>query len=187
MWTDDVVAVAAAAQALLLIVAAGIAWRQVRESVNLRRDQARPYVVVYARSLPTSRHLLELVVENFGLTPARDTVIVIEPPIESTLNMGAYPVRNWRALSHPISQLVPRQRLSTLLDSALGRFADTCKLPHQYRVTLTYRDDAGRPYQDESVLDLEASRGSSYVDQKGIGDVVKELQSLNKVLDSWTA
>ncbi len=70
--TDWLTAISTLGTMAVALGAAVPAYRAVRESRNLREDQARPFVVVTLEPSGASRHFLDLVVRNHGKTMARD-------------------------------------------------------------------------------------------------------------------
>jgi hypothetical protein len=77
-WTvERVVALATTGQLLVLVAAALYARAQVREARELRRDEARPYVVVDLE--PDRPPFMNLVVANLGRTMARNVRIETDP------------------------------------------------------------------------------------------------------------
>jgi hypothetical protein len=185
---ETVIAVATAVQAAVVVVAAVIAWGQVREARALRIDQAQPYVIVYLKETAASRHLVDLVIENVGRTAARDVRISITPPPKSALDQGDDSDRfaRWGALRDGIDTLAPRQRLSSLFDGLIQRFPSD--LPRKYDVTVRFRDDRGdRPHEYHYTLDFDTYFGAQFVAEKGIHDAARALEEILKRVTAWTA
>lgn len=185
LWTE-VGAVAAAAQVLILLGAAIFAWLQVREARTLRREQTRPYVIVYLRLHPESPSVAEIVVENIGATPAKDVRVAIDPPFVSSLDRGGGGrVDTWGLIARGVAQIAPHQQLSTFADVLHSRFGDESLLS-SYTVKIPYKDGRGKEkFTDTSVLDFDAFRGKHYLTPKNIGDVVDQLKKVASVLESW--
>jgi hypothetical protein len=189
----DWLAVAAVAQVVVLLFAALYARRQVREARSLRAVQTRPYVVVYFETSRVARHLIDLVVENIGQTPALNVSISFSPRLETTLlaPAGQDRANDWVALSEGIPYLAPRQRMMHLLESAIARYNSESKLPRRYEVTVSYSEVAtrGRQVADHSeryVLDIGVWYGSHYVTEKGLHDVGDALEDMAKTFKAWT-
>lgn len=70
-------------------LAAGVAafW-QVREMRRTREHESRPYPVVFMELNDSNRHVVELVVKNFGRTCAYDVAIEFDPPLVRTAGSG---------------------------------------------------------------------------------------------------
>jgi hypothetical protein len=66
--------------ALVAIIAALFAWRQVREARRLRQEQTQPYVAVTMETSAAAQNIVDLVVKNFGTTAAYDVSVSIDPP-----------------------------------------------------------------------------------------------------------
>ncbi|MCV7359540.1 hypothetical protein [Mycolicibacterium fluoranthenivorans] len=74
------------ATAAIALGAAAFAWSQVREARRTREEQAQPNVVLYAEPNPSTKQFLEIVVKNFGTTPAYNVKTIVNPPIKATPN-----------------------------------------------------------------------------------------------------
>ena len=81
-WTDVAQVVILAAELLVLVVAAAVAWRQVREARRLREDQSRPFVVI---DFEVEGMLFFLRISNIGTTLARNVRFEINPPLSSAI------------------------------------------------------------------------------------------------------
>src|SRR5271166_428445 len=64
---------------------------QVDEARRTRELQAQPNVVLYSEPNPSVWQILEVVVKNFGTTPAYDIKISITPQLQATPNHVTYP------------------------------------------------------------------------------------------------
>lgn len=186
-WTSTWTAIGVLAQAAILLFAAIFAGWQVREARSLRREQMRPYVIAYLRRHEIVESLLEIVVENIGARPAKNVHFDVSPAFVSTLDQpGKELVKDWTVFSEGVAQIAPGQRLTTIADSSLGRYADGSELPTTYKVVATYRNDHWREeLVDESVIDMNSFRGMRFTSHRGIHDVSRQLESIAKSLDSW--
>jgi len=185
-WTAARIGAAAALlQALLLMVAAGVAWVQTREARRLRKAQAQPYVLVSLESEPQSPHLVNLIIQNYGSTAARDISVRFEPQLRSSLETaGGERADEWSALKQGVPTLVPGQRLSHLFDSLISRYSNSA-LQSKYTATVRYKGDGGRRPQDYEYkyeLDFGIWRGGHYVGRKTQDDMVKALEGISSTL-----
>jgi hypothetical protein len=115
-WTEILGAAILAAQLLVLLVAAGVAWYQAKEARRLREDQSRPFVVIDVDFVGTSE--LFLFVRNLGTSLARDVRIVIDPPLKSSIE--DIEVAKFKMLSDGITTLAPGKELRTFFDQDSG-------------------------------------------------------------------
>lgn len=193
----DWLAVAAVVQAVVLSVALGVAWWQASEARALRREQARPYVVVYAELNPVVHQLIDLVVMNLGQRPARDVTIKFEPALTTSLGVrdGESSPLTWTALDSGIPFLAPGQKMVHLLDSAIARYADENKQPNRYQVTVHYKESGSRnegsrrqptEHKETYEIDIKVWYGAEYINQLGVHDAVKKLQEIAETLKNWT-
>jgi hypothetical protein len=164
----------------IYIVIGLFAWRQVHEARKLREEQARPFVIVDFEP----GFLVYLTVENLGRTMARDVRIEFDQPLESTLR-GPREIDESPLFREPIPTLPPGKKIRVLFDQFNERLDKG--LPLTYRVKLRYRGPEGRktwehPYR----LDLGMYLGSD-LPQKGIPELVTEVENIRKEIKKWTA
>ena len=190
-WTDVASAVAAivAAVAALLtlgvaVVAARYAKRQVDgaraqldEARTLRREQAQPYVVVYAEPSPVDPHFVNIVIRNFGATGAHDVAVTSTPPLTRT-NSGGMP----EAVALPAAMpfLAPGQQWRTFWDSSPDRLSSD--LPDRHDLHITFNDSNGQPHTTAAVLDWVVFRQRMWMGEKTVHHAAKSLASIDKTL-----
>jgi len=110
-WTA-VTAWAAWATVTIYIVLGIFAWLQVLQARKLRKEQARPFVVVDFEV----GFLAYLTVENIGRTMARDVTIRFDKPLESTLSRPRE-IDETPLFREPIPTLPPGKKIRVLFDS----------------------------------------------------------------------
>lgn len=175
----------------LLIVAVAAAlyaraqWRASREQVeDARRAQleaSRPYVIVTAESTAAVKNLFDLSVRNIGKRPAFNVVLSFDPaPAVATPTPG-YEMDKLRMLKEPIAMIAPDQDMRAFWDSHAERLGRS-DLPQSHRVSVAYSDSSGNTYNEESVIDLAAMEGATYVEAKSIHDIGKTLDNMAKTL-----
>ena len=184
-WTAErVVAVATMGQLLVLVAAALFARAQVREARELRKDEARPYVVVDFE--PDRVPFVNLVVANLGRTMARNVRVDLDPPLESSVyRSGPVPLARFKLFSEGIPSLAPGKRIVLLFDQMYDRAE--LELPDSYRVRLTYEWDGGEPIREELRLDLDLYRPLRRVTPETIHEVSKTLTKIGQQLERWSA
>lgn len=181
------IAGATSAQALVLIAGAAFAKSQLDEARTLRRDQTRPYVVIYIRPHQLGRWLCELVIENVGQTAAHDVTLSATPRLASSLDKDqpGDRVGDWSVFRDGVPTLAPGQKLVTLFDSFIQRFGSD--LPRLYSVTLTYTGaDQKTPYVDRHTIDFSVYEGAHYTTEKTIHHVAEAVEDLKKEVARWT-
>jgi hypothetical protein len=181
-WTEIVTAALVAAQLVVLVVAALVAWSQAKEARRLREDQSRPFVVMDVDYLPSS--LLFLFVKNIGTSLARDVRIAVDPPLTTSLDfdMGAIKMLG----DDGIPTLAPGKELRTLFDMGFRRHE--AGLPLLYSVTITYTDDRGeRTFSESTFLDIEQYTHMRFVERKDIHNVYKAMEKMQRTFDKWTS
>ena len=176
-WTA-VTAWAAWATVTIYIVLGIFAWLQVLQARKLRKEQARPFVVVDFEV----GFLVYLTVENIGRTMARDVTIRFDKPLESTLSRPRE-IDETPLFREPIPTLPPGKKIRVLFDSYAARLE--AELPLTYDVMLRYKGPTGKkewrhPYR----LDLNMYLGSAEP-PKGLPELVAEVEKTRKELGKW--
>lgn len=180
--TDQLTAGGTVGTCVVALLAAIVAYRQLREARRLREAQAQPYIVVDVEQSVVSRRILNLVIRNTGQTLARDVTIRFDPPLQSTLDAEGFPPAKFKALANGIPALPPGREYQIMLDSTVAHYES--KLPDSYTVTVSFRDRDGKKLEDLSYeLDLAMFRSAPYVQEFGIHDVAQELQRIQKTLE----
>jgi hypothetical protein len=112
----------------------------VEEAEKLRREQAQPYVVVFAEQLPAMRYVLDLVIKNFGTTAAHDVRLEITPQPTRSFGDDGGTREVWLPAEIPV--LVPQQEWRTRWD--LGNRRRHAGLPDRHDAVVTFTDSHGR-------------------------------------------
>ena len=148
-------------------VVAFFALRQVREARITREKQAQPNVVTYAALNPEVSQYLDLVVTNFGQTPAyhvklKFPVLTVTP--YENLVTGEHTTELY--IPDEIAVLAPGQEWRTLWDSALEREQHRNKndgrdvLGSRFEGTVKFRDSDGNCYTNRAILDWNSFRNT---------------------------
>jgi hypothetical protein len=168
---------------LVLLGAAVVAWRQVKEAQRLRKEQARPFIVIDFDARAT---IVELRITNIGRTIARDVTFDFNPPLASTHDSqhGRGPLMELNLFKDGIPSLAPGKEIKIFFDQFPARVE--AKLPMTYRVTVNYRDNAGESYTDPTVLDLDMYLGTGGVTRHGLHHIHKELKTIAETMKKWT-
>jgi hypothetical protein len=154
---------------------------QVLQARRLRKEQARPFVVVdFEIGLS-----IVLTVENLGRTLARDVTIRFDQPIEMSGFLESatpYDVNEVRLLREPLPVLPPSKKIHVLFDS--GRRLEM-GLPLAFGVKVRYRGPSGRKrFEDRYTLDL-GMYVTTLLPPKGVPELVAEVEQLRKEIHSW--
>jgi hypothetical protein len=181
-WTDIANFGVLAAQLLVLVVAAAVAWRQVSEARRLREEQARPFVIIDFHS---EHGVFYLEVTNIGNTMARDVSIMIEPLLTSSVDsVNEYLARS-KMLTTGIRSLAPKKTYRTLVDVAAQRHE--AGLPDYFVAYVSYTDGRRGKFEDEITLDLGLYWNLVRSDRKDIHDLYAVHDKIEKTLRSWNA
>lgn len=189
-WTPDQWSSSAeVTTAIVALVAAFVALRQLREAqtlrqqqeraaLALRREQAQPYVAVFMEPLTAvDRKFQQLVVKNFGETAAFAICLESEPTM----------VREWQGQPQEvplpeIPTLVPGQEWRVLWDFFPNRH--NAGLPDRHEVTVRFADSLGENFTLSYTLDWGVNRDLLSVTTFGIHHGVQELKKIRERLGS---
>jgi hypothetical protein len=182
-WTDVAQVGLVAAQLIVLLGAAFIAWRQVVESRRLREEQNRPFIVVDFDC--EEGYMMYLEVVNLGTSLARDVQIEIDPPLESAIDIE---VGKLRMLNEGIATLAPGKKYRTFFDMSFRRNEDRPDLPMNYIARVNYSDERGKRSFNETLnLDMDQYMHINTVTRHGLHDVHGQLEKIRKVFEKWTS
>ncbi len=187
-------AIAAWATFLVAAIAAGFAYFQVRVARQTREEQAQPNVVAFAESTPQHMQFLDIVIRNFGSTPAYNVTIEAFPEIRRTpddQNEGSPSVVKFSE----ISILAPNQEIRTLWDYAVEReeymdalrenrdqkTIDSAKfaaleLRSRHEVVVRYEDSHGKKYKVASTLDFDILRDTQFIKTYTLHDLTNRVE-----------
>ncbi|MGH3596196.1 MAG: hypothetical protein ACRDUT_09570 [Mycobacterium sp.] len=156
---------------ILGVIALIYANRQVRRSHRLQTEETRPHVGMFMEPHAADWHVIELVVRNFGRTPAYDIQFVFaHPPTVAEYENATDGYADVVELQLPrnLAILAPGQEWRTVWDSALDRhelgegiasrftgsvvYFDHTKEPRGWKIWRRRR----RPFETKVVLDWDA-------------------------------
>ena len=170
---------ATAAVALAGAIYAGV---QVHDARQLRRDQAKPFVVVDFEQTPGTLHGIDFVIHNTGLTLAKNVKVTFDTTPEAALQAG-YPLKDSALLKNGIPSMPPGKRITALFDWSTERHKS--ELPVVYTATVDCEDSRGKKQDSLTyVLDLSIRYGLMSVQQPGISDAAKALIAVAETLES---
>lgn len=170
-------------QFVVLVIAALVAWRQVREARRQREEQARPFVVM---TLEIRSTVGEFRIENVGRTIARDVRFAFDPPIESSWDgdAGHVPFAKTNLLQHGIPTLPPGKPVEALFDQLPARLQKG--LPDDYEVTISYEDPLGKKYSEPMTVGYSHLKEVGRMERRDIQDVHKEIKDIAREVRKWT-
>lgn len=178
-WTDTGQFAVLAGQLVVLVVAAIVAGRQVREARELREQQIRPFVVI---DFEVEGFLFYLAVSNIGNTLARDVRFHINPPFSTAINERVADLKMFR---EGIPTLAPGKKIRTMFDSGIQRKPD--QFPDVYQVRIEYFDQKRkRHFEEDLELDLGIYWNLITADQRDIHDIHERLKEIRDVFKKWT-
>lgn len=160
-------------------------WRVARVQMDdarlAEREASRPYVIVTIESWPSDRSIFDLAVANIGRRPALGVSVRLDPPPARARETEGVEIAKVKMLTEPIAMLAPGQSIRSFYDDHAER-GGVEGLPVLHRVYLAYQDSSGVEYREESVLDLEAERGSLFVQEKTLHHLVQSVEAIRLTL-----
>ncbi|MFI4977725.1 MAG: hypothetical protein ACHQC8_03470 [Solirubrobacterales bacterium] len=177
-WT----ALAGVGALALALGAALVAGWQLKEARTLRIERAQPYVAIFAEPSAAASWVFDLVIKNFGRTPATDVRVKIEPRLtRAGSNNGVGEVVE---LPDVIPILVPGQEWRTLWDTQIAR--KDSALPSSHSASVRFSDAHGkRKYSFDFGLDWDSAARRDVVDVHGLHDAAKALRGIDATLKAW--
>jgi len=171
-WVGACVALAAG------IAVATIGRSQLAEARRLRREQAQPYVVVFAQESDSGPWNIDLVIKNFGETAATDVRVTFSAPLDSAV-LRTPPSHSPIKTPEVIPVLVPGQEWRTFWDSTQAR--DEAKdLPQRYTATVVFSDSHRRPVDAhyEFVIDWQVLLDRGFVQVYNVHHIADALRDI---------
>lgn len=198
-------AIAAWATFAVAIIAAFVAYGQVKVARQIREEQAQPNVVAYTESTPHHMQFLDIVIRNFGTTPAYNVVVDANPEIRQSPDYEGE--RPTSIQFRKIKTLAPGQEVRTLWDYAVQReeymedlrqkYERRLLAPVEFRelelvsrheVVVRYEDSHHRKYEMPSVLDFDMLRDTQFLETLGVHDltkrITKQTEQIKKIADA---
>src|SRR6201995_1639930 len=127
----------------LAVIALIYANAQIRRNRRLASDEIRPHVGMFMEPHAADWHVIELVVRNFGKTPAYDVSFTFPPPptvAEYENATDGYADVVELQLPRQLPTLAPGQEWRTVWDSALDRAELGEGIESRFPGTVTYYD-----------------------------------------------
>ncbi len=144
------------------------------EMKETRVQESAPYVVVYFDFIG---HEIYLVVENVGKGLAKDVKIEFRPELENT-GQGKK-INDTPMIKDGIGSIPPNYKIRHFFDMSFAYYEK--KLPLEYKVKISYNGGLTNIEKTtENVLDLAFHQKISFLGKKGMNELVKEIETLNK-------
>jgi len=151
----------------------------IQELVKEFKSYVRPRIIVQIRPSKTSVNILDFEIKNVGKTTAYDISCRFTPDIKyekTDLLLSQLPVFN------NLSLLAPKDGIVFFFASAIEYFNDKTK-PMELETVITYRDDAGRKYEEKTVIKVNLLEKLMFIKEKSIDDIVDTLRRIERMLD----
>jgi hypothetical protein len=170
-------------------VAAAIfaAW-QVWELRSTRERQTQPNVVAFIRPNAKAYQILDLVVANYGLTPAYHVTLDFPPLTVSPFAVGA-PITELH-IPDEIAVLAPGQEWQAMWDAATSRHPKRDELGSRFTGVVNFEDRRGKKFDNPAILDWDTHYDTLFVGDspsESANAVAKEIAGISGILKSYQA
>lgn len=172
--------------AFAAVAGLGFAGFQLWRDRRVREEQAQPSVVLFMDVTPERGTQVDVVVRNFGQTPATDVRIIPDRPLTAAAQaVSATPRTVW--LPESIPTLAPGQEWRTVWDYGVRRFksGSAVRDDHEFEVQVSFQGMKGTQRRSTSsvldwrqVFDPDADDGIHYSEVKSLNDVVRKLDEI---------
>jgi len=159
-----------------------VGWGQVKEAARLRREEARPNVAIFTDESAIHPYFVDLVIQNFGLTPALNITITGDLPLQ---RVSMRPESRKVLLPDKIPVLAPGQQWRTYWDEVSARVADDT-LPKSYQLHLAYTNSTNDPLRTDAVLDWNIYRNRTVMPAKGVHQGVLAIEDAVEAISAQT-
>lgn len=145
-----------------------------KEMKESRDTEVAPYVVVYF-DIPYGKHLIYLVIKNIGKSVANNVKLVFQPSLK---NHNGELINDISFIKDGIGSMPPGYEIRTYFDSTLSYFNQN-ELPFIYKVNVSYSGGLHSESRNiEQILDLSAFKGIALISDKGMNELVNEVEKL---------
>ncbi len=153
--------------------------RTIDEMKEAREQENAPYVVVYF-DVPPNEFVIHLVIKNVGKSIATDVKMKFTPPLSSVVFSG---INDVPLIKDGISSLPPQYEIRTFFDGIIQHFGNP-NLPLSSTVEVSFSGGLGNKRRtSEQILDLSMFYGLLSSRKKGMDDLVKAVEEIEKNLD----
>lgn len=177
-----------ASVALLAAIFAG--W-QVWELRSTRERQTQPNAVAFTSPNAKVYQFLDLVVANYGLTPAYHIKLHFPPLTVSPYQHGITGEQVTKLhLPDEIAVLAPGQEWRTMWDAATQRHDRRDELDSRFEGSVTFEDSRGHKFENPAILDWDTHYDTLYVADKpdeSAKAITEKLGEVASILKSYQA
>ena len=161
--------------AMLTFLNIHLTKKTVDEMKATRISQTRPYMIVDF-DIREGTQIIDLVIRNLGKGVAKEPKFAFDPPLQDSRGriLSEMPLFKGK-----LDFVPPDKEIRQIFDSALSYFGVTPELPTTFDVSISYFDEKKEnEFKDSMKLDLSIYKGLTYIKEKNIGDVVKQLEKI---------
>ncbi|MBV1778725.1 hypothetical protein KRR55_06310 [Paeniglutamicibacter sp. ABSL32-1] len=154
-----------------------------RQLDDIERKKSEPAVVAYMEPA-ASPFIQEIVIKNFGPTPAYDVRFISDPPIQRTGDTNRADVDNVD-IPAVIPFLAPGQEWRTIWDVSHERSKNE-KLADRHEVEVTFKGLDDVELRSRAILDWAPLKTKRFMDTLGVHDLAKAVKDMSTLQKKWS-
>lgn len=191
-WTAIATWVGVAVAVVTIAAAGKYATKQINAARALEDERAQPNIVAFMQDDPVHWTYEDLVIKNFGQTPAYEIEIIFEPDLTVTPYTDLVTGKEVTTLRYPkqIPFLAPGQEWRTAWDSGRARAQYVKKHPEaaglmtSFSATIKYRDSRDGTHTTHATLDWSVFESRMKVTTKSVHHIAKTLARQEKKIET---
>jgi hypothetical protein len=146
-----------------------------RQMQDTSEQEIAPYMVAYF-DIPYGQPVIYLVIKNLGRSVAEDVKLEFDPPLRNTVKDE---IEQLPLLTGGIGSMPPGHEVRAFFDVTTAYYDESKNLPMNYDVTITYSGGlGGDSHSVYQRLDLSMYKGLGYLREKGIEDLVTQVEKI---------
>ncbi|GAA3322690.1 hypothetical protein GCM10017711_07500 [Paeniglutamicibacter sulfureus] len=154
-----------------------------RQLDDIERKKSEPAVVAYMEPA-ASPFIQEIVIKNFGPTPAYDVKFVSDPAIQRTGDVNREEVDDVD-IPAVIPFLAPGQEWRTIWDVSHERSKNKI-LADRHEVEVTFKGLEDVELRSRAILDWAPLKTKRFMDTLGVHDLAKAVKDMSTLQKKWS-
>lgn len=161
---------------------AKVSQRMLEEMKEARDQEIAPHIVTYF-DMPHGNQLIFLIVKNIGKTVAENVKIDFEPKL---ITSKGDKINSISLIQNGIGSIPPGYSIETFFDSSVD-YLSKDEIPLSYVAKITFLGGIKKETRTiQQTLDLSVYKGLTFVDRKGMHELVKETEKIRENLKKLT-
>jgi hypothetical protein len=166
-----IVSVATLAYAVLTLII-------VKETIELRKAQTEPEIIVYFQPKIDKPFFYEIVVKNIGGSTAYNLKWSFDP-IETIIKDQFSSIGNQNFFSKGVAYFAPGQ----FYNSFFGSGVDLSKKQKSFDISVTFTNRQNKKYFRTFTIDTRQYLGRSWIGNEGVDEIAENLKKIERHMD----